>query len=205
MSRLIILLATAQEAYHLTKELEATCVCPKKTEYDFSSGKIVITGMGSLQALSKTLQVASSEDYLLNAGVAGALNSHLEVEKAYLIESVGKYQPSKELIGNKALSFGERLFPNVNTKDKGFRLITSDFPFYQEALKKQCYDHWDLVDMEGYAIAYGASLLKTSLSMLKVVSDLADSNTKKAIMQNFDRLSKIVAQEVKSWMKDNGY
>ena len=80
MPRLVILAATDKEAEHTIKELKAKRSLNDSSEYDFHLGKIIITGMGSLQALSKVLQVAQCGDYLLNAGVVGALYNTVEVE-----------------------------------------------------------------------------------------------------------------------------
>lgn len=126
-----------------------------------------------------------------NLGFAGTLHQE-EVGKIHSIKSVAKYLPSSPPGDS---PFREEVFPSFSLCPQGGKqLFSVDLPVHnlaqREALQ-QC--GGDLVDMEGYNIAYTALRLGKTCRLWKIVSDGAAPGGGAQIQKEKSRLSKLLA------------
>lgn len=157
-------------------EAEATCRVLRAQEehpglYRFEGGAILITGWGVLNALSATLRFGPSFDLLWNLGFAGSLGT-LEPGTIVSIGTLDRHIQFPETTGERSKGLAKGLTPTLRAEGEG-RLLTVDFPLHDEALCQELSKQWDLVDMEGYAIAHAAKELGKPALFHKVVSDIA--------------------------------
>jgi len=140
---------------------------------------------------------AHAFDEIWNLGVAGSLKKNQPIGKIYAIEKVDKYVPvqyipfdesSKECIAS--------TIPSHHLNSPGYKLISSDFPIHNKMLKESLSSHWDLVDMEGYGIAFAAHHLDKTCKMWKVISDFASENGRDLIHKHMEELSEIIADKI---------
>lgn len=156
--RVLVVAATAAEAAHVPPDLP-----------------LVITGLGKTAAAAATTRaLLSLEDRtgvtVVNIGTAGALHAHLQGLHepgtvlnhdidADVIRSLG-YDPRERLVvgaGPLVLATGD--------------VFVAD-PVVRDALAQRA----DLVDMEGYAVAWAAQELDVPVRLIKHVSDHADDS-----------------------------
>ncbi len=146
-----------------------------------------------------------------NLGLAGALDGGLPLGEIVEIKSVGKYISSGTLdplsqecvrsaIPHLDLDLG---FPYnggeslpFSLSAPGGRLISSDFPIHDAQHREYLSKTWDLVDMEGYGIAYAACYLGKKCRMWKIVSDFASPGGRELIRKNKARLSERIAEKI---------
>ena len=69
-------------------------------------------------------------------------------------------------------------------------------PLYQPDRKKELARNYDLVDMEGYAVARACEAHDIPCILLKGVTDFGDSNAKKDIKDNITPVSETVADAI---------
>ncbi len=174
MSKILIVCALFKEAQALLNLLNAKPVSGFTQElwnegthpsyYHFPQGALVLSGMGVHAAQLAVTQHASRFDEIWNIGLAGSLTSSLSIGTIFPIKSVGKYVSlSKEEADPITYSCMEQHLPHMLLGDQGERLISSDFPIHSKVHKSVLSHNWDLVDMEGYGIAYAAKYLKKNL------------------------------------------
>jgi adenosylhomocysteine nucleosidase len=189
----LLLFATLSEAIGSIQRLGAREKTPSTFTYD--GGLIVITGMGSMAALSAVLREGQEVDEIYNLGIAGALNPALTIGSFELIETVGKFTSLNYDLDPRSTELMEETLPRFPLKTRGLRLLTSDFPIYHSPTTHNLREKWDLVDMEGYGVAYGAALLKKKCILGKIVSDFASENGRELIFKNTSKLSEMLAEK----------
>lgn len=151
--------------------------------YTFEGGQIVITGMGVHPAQMYAALYGQHTEEIWNAGIAGALGD-APIGSLYTIASIGRN-----------LDITKRT-PPITLAKKGARLVTSDFGIHCETRRAALNPHWDLVDMEGYAIAYAAKHLGKKCRMWKIVSDFAAPGGKQLIKTHIDKLAHKLADHL---------
>lgn len=209
MSKILIVFAQMREASATLKRLKATPV-PLHTihvwtegvvpsYYQFDKGFIVISNTGIHAAQMAVSKHAHQFDEIWNLGVAGSLKDNQPIGKIYAIEKVDKYVPvqyssldegSKECIAS--------TIPPHHLDSPGYKLISSDFPIHDKILRESLSPDWDLVDMEGYGIAFAAHHLGKTCKMWKVISDFASENGRDLIHKHMEELSEIIADKIDS-------
>lgn len=145
---------------------------------------IVVTGIGPFAAYTTLEHFMDTSCSIINLGIAGAINRALKSGVVYPIAQASKlcWHPKKSSITS----------PQV-VQASGFRLVTVDFPLRQAKTRDELQPQFDLVDMEGYAIARLAARHNKPLQLYKVVSDYCDEHTGEAIQKNLPHLSKLLA------------
>ena len=145
---------------------------------------IVITGIGPFAAYTATLPFIHMATHVYNLGIAGALHQEVEPWRCHTIKAVSKlsWHP-------KTPSFHDTIELDTN----GSRLCTLDFPLYDSPIKESLQGQFDLVDMEGYALAHLCQMHNKPLTLIKVVSDYCNSKTGQDIQKNLSRLSDILS------------
>ncbi len=159
MSRLLVF-AHPLEAAATIEELRA-----EKCEqgYRFDDGLLIICGIGPIAAAAATAAHAADYDEVWNMGCAGSLG---ELALYDLVEVGSVEQRLFHDCSEQAQQFAADHQPIIDLGE-GPRLLTTNTPL----------DHRlpgaDLVDMEGYGVAYAARRAGKAVRLIKVVSDLA--------------------------------
>ena len=178
MPRPLIVAAARSEVAHLPAELE-----------------VVVTGIGktaAATALTRALATRSDLDDLLvvNLGTAGALHDGLDGEHGlYEIGAVLNHDINGDAI--RALGYDPR--DRFVIGDSPTVLATGDVFVNDPLVRARLAERAQLVDMEGYAIAYVAREFGVPLRMVKHVSDNADEGAM-AWVDLVDRSARVLAE-----------
>lgn len=173
MAKKLISFATHVEAQATLMQL---CASLQPTgEYLFGQDIILIGGVGILQTMHAVSQHIHKVDEVWNLGVAGALHARYKLGDCVPITEVVRNALFPADLEHRSQQFHNTLFPKIvlNPQTVGVRLVTSDYPIHQQHLTRQLAAHADLVDMEGYGIAYLAQQWQKPCHMWKVISDFA--------------------------------
>lgn len=189
----IFIFATPNEAQATIKKLNSKMI--EEHVYKSGSDLIIISGIGSLAALRAVLKYGIAADEIINLGIAGSLNPNLDLGHITEISAVDKFLPHMDPVASKA-------FPPLSIQTQGLKLLTSDFPIHENELRKKLSPNWDLIDMEGYGIAYGALALGKKFRLVKIVSDFASENGRDLILKNIEKNSMRLAE---SCLLDNPF
>ena len=74
----------------------------------------------------------------------------------------------------------------MSVHPKGKRLLSSDYPIWDDELRAQLGKTHDIVDMEGYGVAKAAEVLGIPCRIKKLISDLASSGGWKDLVNKCD-------------------
>jgi adenosylhomocysteine nucleosidase len=136
---------------------------------------VVITGLGKTAAAVATTRALAGVDpartRVLNVGTAGALRDGLE--GLHLPGLVLNHDMNAEAIRALGYDPAERL---VIDGGDGTVLASGDVFVTDPALRGALARRADLVDMEGYAVAYACRQLGVAVQLVKHVSDNADAS-----------------------------
>lgn len=158
------------------------------TLYTYDDGMIVITDVGLYPAAAAVANYGPQCTEIWNLGLAGTLDDTLEIGALLPIHRIGKYIP----IDNR-----HRTMPtDLKLGDEGPSLVSSEFPVHEYVHRNRLAAHYDLVDMEGYAIAYMAQSLGIKCQMWKIVSDFASPGGRELIAKNKSKLSQKLAEHI---------
>lgn len=149
---------------------------------------------------------ASQVDEIWNLGLCGALRSGISIGSTIEIMKVGKYIPFQTQ-DPLSLTFIQKIYPEFHLSPispprsaeksvlngSGGKLITSDFPIHDLDQRKYLAEKWEVVDMEGYGIAFAAHYLGKKCRMWKIVSDFASPGGRELIQKHKKKLSEILA------------
>ncbi len=205
MSKTLIIFAQHAEAKAFLEESRAEPILGHKTLvwsegeqaalYAFEKGFVAISGVGLHQAQMAVAKYGPQCAEIWNLGLAGALKEGLEIGKIQEIETIGKHVPVDDLDpkSKECLSF---ILPHLALKKGGGKLISSDFPIHNTSEREKIGKTWDLVDMEGYGIAFAAAALNIKCRMWKIVSDFASPGGRELIRKHKNALSVQMAQTI---------
>lgn len=164
----LILFATAVEA---KASLELS-----KSSY----GKIIITGMGSLNAYHAILRHQRGVDGIINIGFAGAFDLSLPLGSLHEVSLVEK-----------------REFASHPLTSSGKRLLSSDRPLRSNAAREKYASRYDLVDMEGFGVALAAKRLQLPVTLIKCVTDHVSDEPPVALRERALFFSKVLSERLK--------
>lgn len=142
---------------------------------------IFITGMCPLPAAVKLAEHLAKHPFteVINIGFAGALRDHCKFGEFYEIDRLGKHY-----------------YPDIFLKTKGqfpkASLFTSDYAIQEEKMRKKLGLEYDLVDMEGWALAWTCAHFKIPCQFIKVVSDFCSETTSDEILEKGRELSELI-------------
>ncbi len=188
----LIVFATLIEAKSSLLKLKAKSV--EDNLYRFDEGLVVLSGVGALAACSALFRYGGECSEIINLGAAGALNPALELHSIQTISSVKKHLSFPENIDSGSRAFAMSASPLIPLENSsGRRLLSSDFPLFTTERTQEMAE-CDLVDMEGYGLAFAARLLKKRLTMIKVVSDFARAGDRALLHRELERLSEILSE-----------
>ena len=136
---------------------------------------VVVTGVGKTAAAVATATALAARDRsgleVVNIGSAGALRPDLK--GLYLPSTVLNHDMSAEAVRALGLDPHERL--RLDRGD-GTTLASGDVFVTDPQVRDRLAHDADLVDMEGYAVAYAAQAFDVPVRLVKHVSDNADES-----------------------------
>lgn len=194
MSRKLIVFAQLAEAAATLHALKADST-ESPNYYTFEHGLVVVSGMGVHAAGAAVFAHAHQADEVWNLGIAGALQDTLPIGEILTIETVGKYAPSGPL-DPLSQEIVATTLPHFTLKCGKGKLISSDFPIYDKSHRSHLGKKWEVVDMEGYGIAYAANYLGKKCRMWKIVSDFASPGGREELRKNKAHLSERIAEKI---------
>ncbi len=197
---LLIVFAMPAEAQSSIEKLQCTDIVPNRI-YRFKQGWIVISGMGCLAASSAVSSFGRDIDEIWNFGAAGSLNPNLALGHVAEISVIIKNPILPDQIDIHSSNLHARLFPSIKTNQKGLALISSDYPIHHPELNQRLCQHADLVDMEGYGIAFAAQQLNLPLRMWKNVSDFANPQGPRLIEDRLKEISQALATSLENSLR----
>jgi adenosylhomocysteine nucleosidase len=202
MDQILIAFATYREANPTLKALEASS-SSQKNLFTFSNGYILITGIGMLAAASQTALHLPLVQEVWNFGIAGALQDDLPIGTVCPIQSVSKFLLLPENVDAHTEQMASNIFPAFSLETTGTKLITSDFPIHQPHMRSRLSESHQIVDMEGYGIAYAAMHAQKPCRLWKIISDFSTSEGQKLITQHIDRLAEQISELVLCQVQNN--
>lgn len=150
--------------------------------YSFEGGWIALSSIGLHAAQMTVARYASLADEIWNAGLAGCLKPGLPIGHLLSISTIGKYVPIDEAhLDPLSSNCMQHTLPPLYLEGSQASLITSDFPIHDHSHRDRLAKKWDVVDMEGYGIAYAASYLGKKCRMWKIISDFASPGGRELI------------------------
>ena len=160
--------------------------------YSYPDGWIALSGIGVHAAQLAVSKYGSKADEVWNLGIAGALNDTLPIGTIKQVQVVGKSIALPPTIDPISREYAESANPIFSVASKGIKLVSSDFPIHDPAKRAELSKKWDLVDMEGYGVAFASHYLGKKCLMWKVVSDLAKG--RESIKSQKVKLSELLSE-----------
>ena len=195
MTSILLVFATVGEAKSTLHAVSAKAIQPNLYKYD--QGRILITGMGPLAACQAISAHASPDEEVWNLGMSGALNLQFPAETIVDIGQVTTLPIHAFQLDEHAEAMYKQLHPTITLNHQDVRLVTTPFPVRGPTQERLGQDH-DLVDMEGYVIAWAAQRLGIPCRLTKIVSDLAEDANPAAVQNQVARCSKLLAEHIAS-------
>lgn len=174
----LVVSATPQEATHVPAGL-----------------RVLVTGIGKVPAASAVARALAGDPTLrevVNIGSAGALHDHLE--GLHEIGSVLNHDLSAGLLRRLGVDPQEWL----SLPTDGLRLATGDVFVTDPVVRAGLAEVADLVDMEGYAVAWAAREAGVPVRLVKHVSDKADEAS-----MDWPQLVDASARALGAWLADH--
>lgn len=157
---------------------------------------VLITGVGKTAAaahLSRELTRRPDVTRVVNIGSAGALHDHLE--GLHVVGHIIHHDISADAIRALGYEFDDEL---VLDPASPIRLATGDVFVTDPVVRAGLALRADLVDMEGFAIAWTARLFDVETIVVKHVSDNADEAAK-----DWPQLVNESARALGAWLRDS--
>ncbi|WGL50838.1 nucleosidase [Nocardioides sp. BP30] len=137
---------------------------------------VLVTGVGKVAAasavaseLARAEADGSAYDLVVNIGSAGALHDHLE--GLHEIGSVLNHDLSADVL--RGFGYDPQEWLEVGPAE-GLRLATGDVFVSDPVVRGVLAERADLVDMEGYAVAWACRQAGVPVRLVKHISDKAD-------------------------------
>jgi adenosylhomocysteine nucleosidase len=160
---------------------------------------VLVTGPGKVNAAIAVASILAetAPTRVVNLGTAGAL--HDGMLGTHVIGSVWQHDlDDAAIFALSGLHFGEP----VHLAENGPRLVTGDQFIADEEIRARLAQEADLVDMEGYAVARAAVHAGVPVTLVKQVSDQADSSAGKSWRESVDHCAEILGEWVHRHLLD---
>lgn len=166
MAKPLYVFATAEEAaISLERGLSSVLICGMQP-------------IPSAVALMRHLCFNTCSE-VINIGFAGSLKDHHRFGEIYAIDTLGKlHHPELKVAASSP-------FPKA-------ALFTSDYPIHSQTTRKSLGKNYDLVDMEGWALAWTCQEFGIPCRFFKIVSDFCSKTTPQEIRAKSKELSRII-------------
>jgi len=167
---------------------------PQEAAYVPDGLEVLVTGIGKVPAAAAVARALALDPLIsevVNIGSAGALHDHLE--GLHEIGSVLNHDLSAGLLRQLGVDPQEWLTLPAD----GLRLATGDLFVTDPAVRAGLAAIADLVDMEGYAVAWAARQAGVPVRLVKHVSDRADEAS-----MDLPQLVDVSARALGAWLAD---
>lgn len=200
---LLIVFATQAEAAATLRECQSSEEIAGHL-YRFDLGSIAICGIGCLAAATTVARYGTHFRCILNLGIAGSLRDDHAFGQVLTISSVARNNLLPDEIDDHSKSMHATHFSPLELHgDEGLRLVSSDYPIHHPYISRKLAANHDLVDMEGYGIAYASQQLSVPCFIWKAVSDFTNANGPAMIREQIDALSDILADSMmQTWSQE---
>jgi nucleoside phosphorylase len=186
--------ATFQEAQVSIEELNTKQLSPHL--YQFDKGFILISGIGLNATLYHLMQLDAKS--VINLGCVGALKNSLPLFELIEVSKVSLFLPSYLHLEEKNTT--HKHIPTIELQPHGLHLASSHYPIKTPYTKTHALEY-DIIDMEGYSVAYFAKQKNISCKMIKVISDF--SNEGSVIKGRLGQVSQILYEYLKKSILQN--
>lgn len=164
----------------------------EEAEHLDSDWPILLTGIGRIRAtfaLTDVLARGPLPREIINIGTAGALKNVSGVHRVGHVELHDFSHSSIRRIT------GDTAYPPIQLNDDEdcLRLATGDVFLEDPAMRRKLAKRADLVDMEGYAIAWVARRYDVPVSLIKLVSDSAGRDAGKLWADGVEECSRVMS------------
>ncbi len=190
--KVLVVFSTQMEAENSLDVLRCKVVEEGRL-YQFKQGHVVISGWGILNASAATAEYAHLANEVWNFGICGSLQDGHQIGQLFEIKRVDKFL-SFQTKDTHSIKIAHGVFPPIELSTQGARLLTSDYPIHDAKLKSQLGKEHDLVDMEGYGIAFAAKKMQKPCRQWKLVSDFSSEGGQHLIKQSMKALSQQTAE-----------
>lgn len=175
--RPLLVVATPEEAEHLGIDLP-----------------VLITGIGRLNTatrLTEALVAGPRPTSLVNVGTAGSLTG---VTGVHRIGTVVLHDFSHAAIAALA---GAEAYPPITLDPSAATVLATGDAFIEDtATRARLAQHADLVDMEGYAVAWVGQHLGVPVTLIKLVSDTADADAGRLWIDGVAECSRVLGSHL---------
>lgn len=159
--------------------------------------RVVVTGLGKTPAAVGTVRALATYDdpttvAVVNIGTAGAL--HDGMEGLHLPGAVLNHDINADAV--RALGYDPH--ERIDLGGDGVVLASGDTFVTDPAVRARLAERADLVDMEGYGVAYAARELGAACRLVKHVSDNADEGA-----LDWPALVDASARELGAWVREH--
>lgn len=196
ITKKLLIFASFVEAQASIRKFQAQPLAGKNSLLEFEKGWIAISGIGRLNALKCVYENHSLAEEILSLGIAGGLNDQMEIGRFY---EIGEISGSPALIAphmeERSKDFANRIFPSFDL-GIGSRLYSADFPIFDEKIRLALALNHDIVDMEGYGIAFASQSVQKKCTLWKLISDRAGAGEWKDIQLKLPIYSEQIAEQV---------
>lgn len=158
--------------------------------YSSSQALIAITGIGAFASHVVALALSENVEAIINIGLAGSYREDLEIGSIHPVARCSKFlwHPKGKEASQVCVAAG---FAPLTLADTGLHLCTVDFPQYAVSNEERAL--FDLVDMEGYGVAFAAEMKGMACQLYKIVSDHCTKETVSQIKERLPYLSEQMA------------
>ncbi|MBS0654687.1 MAG: hypothetical protein JSR46_02820 [Verrucomicrobia bacterium] len=189
----LLVFASIEEASATIDHLRARAASPWL--YEYSQGLLAITGIGSFAALATLSALTQQIERIYSFGIAGSLHQHHLPGKLYPVARCSKllWHPKGAEATKGTGAF--HTCPEIILGTEGLSLISSDVPIYDH---KKIPPTFDLVDMEGYAVAFFAKMHAKPCKLYKIVSDYCNASSSSLIKEGLKKHAEHIGQFIAS-------
>lgn len=177
--------------------------------YHCPQGYVRIGGMGILAAASSAACDRFHWGEMWNFGIAATLSAAYPLETRVVVGSVLRPSFFPDGLETRSQEWYHRLFPTLHLTEersaKGTslaRLVSCDFPIHQSHLADCLRSTADLLDMEGYGLAFTARQNSKPCFIGKWITDCATAEGPTAIERLLDHASQQFAEWVSELLRD---
>lgn len=170
---------------------------PEEAAHVPAGMRVLVTGVGKVPAaaaVARELALDAGIDQVVNIGSAGALHDHLE--GLHEVARVLNHDLSADVL--RALGYDPQEWLDLPVTGPGVRLATGDLFVTDPAVRAHLAAQADLVDMEGYAVAWACRRARVPVRLVKHVSDRADEGA-----FAWPELVELSARALGEWLAEN--
>lgn len=196
--RILIMFATNGEAAAALTTLSAQPTDDQKL-FEWTGGHVVLSGMGPLAACQAVTKYGPGHDELWNLGMCGSFSDRHKPGTIAKVSNVEMLPVTPYQLDSHAEALHKMLHPSLTLlADTKARLATCPFPLRAASVLPAYRERFDLVDMEGYSIAWAAQQIHLPCHLWKVVSDRVEDTNPTCIQNKLSSCSHLLSKYILS-------